>query len=65
MCNPQFERLMAEVECINHAWGWVGVLDAIMYIQAHESDYEGTAVHREFREFMAQGARLFATKEPA
>ena len=45
MCNPQFDNLMAEVECINRAWGWVGVLDAIMYIQAHESDYEGTAAH--------------------
>lgn len=60
-----FEHLMDEVRCINAYLGTVGVLDAIIYIQAHEDEYEGTLCHREFKQFMAQGRQLFATKEPA
>lgn len=65
MCQPDFDLLMDEVRCINAYLGTVGVLDALMYIQAHESEYEGTAMHRQFRQFMAQGRKMFATKEPA
>ena len=65
MYNPQFDLLMDEVRCINAYLGTVGVLDALMYIQGNESEYEGTAMHRQFKQFMAQGRRLFATKEPA
>lgn len=65
MCNPQFEHLMNEVECINKSWGYAGVLDALMYIQENIEHYRGTQCYREYREFMAEGARLFATKEPA
>lgn len=63
MCNPQFENLMNEVECINRAYGYVGVFDAIVYINENRDEYRGTAVLRELREFMAQGARMFAPVE--
>ena len=60
-----YEHLMDEVKTINQAWGYVGVLDALVYIKTHESDYEGTNVYSELQSFMAEGAKLFATKEPA
>lgn len=60
MCNPDFANLMEEVECLNKYLRTTGVLDALEYIQAHEDEYEGTIVHREFRNFMRQGRRLFA-----
>ena len=59
----KYEHLMNEVECINKHLGTVGVLDALMYIQSHEDEYEGTQCYREYRTFMREGARLFATKE--
>lgn len=55
-----FDSLMNEVECINKHLGTVGVLDAIMYIQAHEDEYKGTQCYREYLNFMRQGARMFA-----
>ena len=60
-----FEHLMDEVECINKSWGWVGILDALMYIQDNIEEYQGTQCLREYRQFMRDGARLFATKESA
>lgn len=63
MCNPDYEHLMNEVECINKAWGYVGVLDALMYIQENIEQYYGTQCLREFRAFMREGARLFAPVE--
>ena len=60
MCNPDFANLMEEVECLNKYLRTTGVLDALIYIQAHEDEYEGTIVHREFRNFMRQGRKLFA-----
>ncbi len=56
---------MSEVECINRAYGYRGVFDAIVYIQANSEEYEGTAVYSEFRKFMAMGQQMFATKEVA
>lgn len=61
----KFDHLMDEVRAINDAWGYTGALDAIMYIHDHMDDYEDTRVLRELRAFMADGAKLFATKEPA
>ena len=58
-----YDSLMNEVECINKSWGYVGVLDALMYIQENIEEYRGTQCLREFRQFMAEGARLFATTE--
>lgn len=63
MCNPDFEILMGEVECINRAYGYVGVFDAIVYIHNNQDEYEGTQVLRELRKFMADGARMFAPVE--
>lgn len=63
MCNPDYANLMDEVECINKYLGTVGVFDALIYIQTHEDEYEGTVAHREFRKFMRDGARMFAPAE--
>lgn len=61
----KYSALMNEVECINSAWGMVGVLEALEYIQRNQDEYEGTQVYREFRAFMREGAMLFATAEEA
>lgn len=63
MCNPDFEHLMDEVNCINSAYGYIGVFDAIVYINEHQDEYEGTQVLRELRHFMREGARMFAPAE--
>lgn len=55
-----YSELMSECESINKYLGTVGVLDALMYIQSHEEEYEGTLVYRQFRAFMREGAKLFA-----
>jgi hypothetical protein len=55
-----YSELMAECESINKYLGTSGVLEALMYIQAHEDEFEGTLVHRQFRAFMREGAKLFA-----
>ncbi len=60
-----FDHLMDEVECINRAYGYRGVFDAIVYIQTNLCEYEGTKVYSEFRKFMNMGAEMFATKEAA
>lgn len=60
-----FDSLMNEVEAINSAFGYTGVFDAIVYINAHQDEYEGTRTLRELRSFMAQGARMFAPVEAA
>jgi hypothetical protein len=54
---------MNEVECINTSWGYTGVFDAIVYIMTNSDEYEGTQVYREFREFMREGRKMFATTE--
>lgn len=58
-----FDHLMNEVECINSAYGYRGVFDAIQYIQENIEQYDDTAVQVEFRKFMAMGQKMFATKE--
>lgn len=63
MCNPDFEHLMDEVNCINRAYGYSGVFDAIVYINDHQDEYEGTQVLRELRRFMREGAKMFAPAE--
>lgn len=59
----KYSALMNEVECINSAWGMVGVLEALEYIQRNQEEYEGTQVYLEFRAFMREGAMLFAPAE--
>jgi hypothetical protein len=59
----KFDALMNEVQCINSAWGYVGVFDALVYMKANSNEYKGTQVYRELQAFMAEGARMFATEE--
>jgi len=49
---------MNEVEAIRTAWGY-GVLEAIQYISDMEDQYPWP-VRTELKEFMRQGARMFA-----
>jgi hypothetical protein len=55
-----FSNLMNEVEAIREAWGY-GVLEAIIYIRNNETEYP-SEVRRELKEFMFQGAKMFAPK---
>jgi hypothetical protein len=55
-----FSNLMNEVEAIREAWGY-GVLEAIIYIRNNETQYP-SEVRRELKDFMFQGARMFAPK---
>ena len=59
-CNPQFDHLMNEVDHINQIYGYVGALEALIHIRDNIDEYSGTRIEREFREFMRQGARMFA-----
>jgi hypothetical protein len=54
-----YEKLFEEIEAINRAFGWVGALDALMYIQGARADYSGE-VAQQFDAFMREGAKLFA-----
>lgn len=59
----KFESLMNEVECVNSAWGYTGVFDALVYMLANSTEYEGTQVYRELQEFMVEGRRMFGPME--
>jgi len=54
-----YQNLMAEVEYIRQGWSNYGVLDAIMFIKECEELYP-SEVRRELRDFMRDGARMFA-----
>lgn len=56
-----FSNLMNEVEAVRKAWGY-SVLDAIIYIRNNETQYP-SEVRRELKEFMYQGAKMFAPKK--
>jgi len=55
-----FSNLMNEVEAIREAWGY-GILEAIIYIRNNETEYP-SEVRRELKDFMFQGAKMFAPK---
>lgn len=57
-----FDNLMAEVEYLRQARPDYGILDAIMFIEQYQEEY-ASEVRRELKEFMRQGARLFAPCE--
>ena len=59
----KFNNLMSEVEFLKTARGY-GILDAIMFINEYEEEYP-SEIRRELREFMRDGARMFAPKEAA
>lgn len=53
----RFEALLNEVEVIQAAWHY-GALEALEYIASNWSQYEGTAVARQYRAFMAEGQAM-------
>ena len=57
-----YPNLMAEVDYIRKGWKEYGILDAIMFIKDMEDQYP-SEVRRELKEFMRDGAKMFATKE--
>lgn len=57
----KFNNLMSECEFLKTARGY-GILEALAFIQDYEEEYP-SEVRRELREFMSEGARMFAPKE--
>lgn len=55
-----YNNLMAEVEYIREARGY-GILEAIAFINEYIYEYP-SEVRRELKEFMREGARMFAPK---
>ena len=56
-----FENLMAEVEYVREARGY-GILEAIMFIREYEDEFP-SEVRRELKDFMREGAKMFAPVE--
>jgi hypothetical protein len=52
---------MSDVEYIREARGY-GILEAIAFILEYEEEFP-SEVRRELKEFMREGARMFAPKE--
>jgi hypothetical protein len=61
--NSRFPSLMREIECINYAWGWPGMLDSLEYIGNRISEYEDTQVGIEYFQFISEMRKLF-TENP-
>ena len=55
-----YTNLMAEVEYIREARGY-GILEALMFINEYEAEFP-SEVRRELKQFMRDGARMFAPK---
>jgi hypothetical protein len=56
-----YKNLLAEAKVIQDAWGY-GLLEAIEFIIEMEDQYS-SEVRRELKQFMRDGAKLFAPKE--
>ena len=56
-----FANLMAEVEYVRAARNY-DILEAIMFINEYEEEFP-SEVRRELKEFMRQGAKMFAPVE--
>jgi hypothetical protein len=54
----KFSNLMGEVQAMQDSWGY-DMLDAIQYIQDNKDQYP-SEIRRELREFMFDGAKMFA-----
>lgn len=54
----KYSKLMAEAEHIRRAYDF-GLLEALEFILRYEEEYS-SEVRRELREFMREGAALFA-----
>ena len=59
----KFNNLMSECEFLKVARGY-DFLDAVTFILDYEEEYP-SEIRRELKEFMRDGARMFATKEAA
>ena len=59
----KFNNLMAECDYLKTARGY-GILEALTFILDYEEEYP-SEIRRELKEFMRDGARMFATKEAA
>jgi hypothetical protein len=55
-----YSNLLAEAKVIQDAWGY-GLLEAIEYIIELEDQYP-SEVRRELKQFLRDGARMFAPK---
>jgi hypothetical protein len=55
----KFPALMDEVNCINNAYGWNSILDALEYIYRNEESYLGTQCLIEFRQFYSEMKAIF------
>jgi len=55
-----FSNLLQECEYLKQARGY-GMLEAIEFILDYEEEYP-SEIRRELKQFMRDGARLFATK---
>ena len=58
-----YDNLMAEAKVIQDAWGY-GLLEALEFIMEMEEQYP-SEVRRELKQFMRDGARMFAPKVSA
>ena len=56
-----YKNLLAEAKVIQDAWGY-GLLEAIEFIVEMEDEYP-SEVRRELKEFLRDGARMFAPKD--
>ena len=56
-----FNNLMAEAKYIQDAWGY-GFLEALQFIIDMEDEYS-SEVRRELKQFMRDGAKMFAPAE--
>ena len=59
----KFNNLVSEVEFLKTARGY-GILEALTFILDYEEEYP-SEIRRELKEFMRDGARMFAPKEAA
>lgn len=55
-----YKNLLAEAKVIQDAWGY-GLLEAIEFIIEMEDEYS-SEVRRELKQFLRDGARMFAPK---
>lgn len=58
-----YKNLLDECSMIQNAWGY-GFLEALSFIMEMEDEYPAE-VRKELKQFLADGARMFAEKEAA
>lgn len=56
--KEKYPFLMREIESINYAWGWPGMLDSLEFIGNRLTQYEGTKVGDEYRVFIEEMGEL-------